>query len=259
MPLLPEWLRMLWVAALLGATALHVRHAWLMPGRVRWWHAGHTTMAIGMILMYLLDRMQHPALYQAELAVFASALLTVAAITAAISPRRGCAQPIVVGRHTRPAGHGLHVAASREPQRGANRSDPDLPDLPGVGLVAGVVGPPLGTARSSQCASTQHEAEHGHRCDGDPGSYRQAGGRVAGPGAAGCSVPPARTLPAVHTKHSGQPRGDGRRDGIHACGNVVRPYRSDLPGRFERIGERRKCPIPLQMSQRLACLLGRLR
>jgi len=94
MPLLPEWLRMLWVAALLGATALHVRHAWLMPGRVRWWHAGHTTMAIGMILMYLLDRMQHPALYQAELAVFASALLTVAAITAAISRGEGALNPL---------------------------------------------------------------------------------------------------------------------------------------------------------------------
>jgi len=94
MPLLPEWLRMLWVAALLGATALHVRHAWLMPGRVRWWHAGHTTMAIGMTSMYLLDRMQHPALYQAELAVFASALLTVAAITAAISRGEGALNPL---------------------------------------------------------------------------------------------------------------------------------------------------------------------
>jgi len=94
MPLLPEWLRMLWVAALLGAAALHVRHAWLMPGQTRWWHAGHTTMAIGMTLMYLLDRMQHPALYQAGLAVFASALLTVAAITAAISRREGVLNPL---------------------------------------------------------------------------------------------------------------------------------------------------------------------
>ncbi len=65
-----------------------------MPGRVRWWHAGHTTMAIGMTLMYLLDRMQHPARYQAGLAVFASALLTVAAITAAISRREGALNPL---------------------------------------------------------------------------------------------------------------------------------------------------------------------
>jgi len=65
-----------------------------MPGQTRWWHAGHTTMAIGMTLMYLLDRMQHPALYQAGLAVYASALLTVAAITAAISRREGALNPL---------------------------------------------------------------------------------------------------------------------------------------------------------------------
>jgi len=175
-----------------------------MPGRVRWWHAGHTTMAIGMTLMYLLDRMQHPALYQAGLAVFASALLTVAAITAAISRREGALNPLWL------AGT-LDLLAMVYMLLPAENRNAALTGVILIYLTCQVLAWSLGwwdhapsaQARSGQCASTQPGVEHGHRRDdATAGSYQQPGGHVAGPGAAGCSVPPARTLPAVHTKHS---------------------------------------------------------
>lgn len=95
MPALPEWLRILWVAALLAAVTLHLRHARLVGGPGRLWHVGHTTMAAGMTLMYLVDRMRHPALYQVELALFT--LLTTAVVTAVVTRRERLLNPMWVG------------------------------------------------------------------------------------------------------------------------------------------------------------------
>lgn len=57
MPLLPSWLRLAWTAVLCGVLVLHLVHAWAMPGQRRWWHAGHTVMAAGMVVMYLLPHL----------------------------------------------------------------------------------------------------------------------------------------------------------------------------------------------------------
>lgn len=80
-PWLPHWLRLVWAAALLVVLLLHVWHAWSMSDQPRWWHLGHTLMAAGMGLMYLLPRMAHETLYRFGVPVFA--LLTVATVTLA--------------------------------------------------------------------------------------------------------------------------------------------------------------------------------
>ena len=79
---LPGWIRVLWIAALLGAAVIHLRHTRRARGWARWWHTGHTTMAIGMALMYLVDRMEAAAVDQALLLVFA--LLALAALIAVV-------------------------------------------------------------------------------------------------------------------------------------------------------------------------------
>lgn len=94
MPLLPMWLRIVWVVALCGVIVTHVGHAVAMPGQRRWWHIGHTAMAVGMALMYLLPRMQHPALYQAGLVLFVLIMVTEAAATAVFRRREGILNPL---------------------------------------------------------------------------------------------------------------------------------------------------------------------
>ncbi|MFZ0121089.1 MAG: hypothetical protein WAN20_02855 [Pseudonocardiaceae bacterium] len=85
MPLLPQWLRIMWAVALAGVLVLHVWHAWSRPGQPRWWHIGHIIMALGMMGMYLLG-MAHPGLYRAGVALFA--VMTVALATTAVVFRR---------------------------------------------------------------------------------------------------------------------------------------------------------------------------
>lgn len=51
--LLPEWLRLVWVAVFAYTTLSHLAHAAVMPGRRRWWHGTHILMAIGMTYMSL--------------------------------------------------------------------------------------------------------------------------------------------------------------------------------------------------------------
>ncbi|TQJ00964.1 DUF5134 domain-containing protein [Amycolatopsis cihanbeyliensis] len=85
-PLLPEWLRIVLAAVLCGVAVLHVGHVLAMRGQRRWWHAGHTVMALGMAAMYLLPRMRNEGLYEAGLVLFA--LFTVAVVIGALLIRR---------------------------------------------------------------------------------------------------------------------------------------------------------------------------
>lgn len=88
MPLLPEWLRIVWSVALLVVVCLHIWHACSMAGQHRWWHAGHTIMAVGMIWMYLAKpTMAHPAQARTGLVIFA-ALTAALAVTALVWWRR---------------------------------------------------------------------------------------------------------------------------------------------------------------------------
>ena len=51
--LLPDWLRMVWIAIYIAILALHLRHALGMRGQQQIWHSGHSLMALGMIYMFL--------------------------------------------------------------------------------------------------------------------------------------------------------------------------------------------------------------
>ena len=84
---LPGWMRVLWVAVLLGAAARHLQHGRRARGRARWWHTGHTTMAVGMALMYLVDRTRAAAVNQALLVVFA--VLALSAVIAVLRRPEG--------------------------------------------------------------------------------------------------------------------------------------------------------------------------
>lgn len=84
-PWLPDWLRVVWAVLLFGVVVLHAAHATVMSGQRRWWHVGHTAMAVGMMLMYLLPRasMSASGPYTAGLVLFA-ALAVVVLVTAGV-------------------------------------------------------------------------------------------------------------------------------------------------------------------------------
>ncbi|MCH0559715.1 DUF5134 domain-containing protein [Streptomyces sp. MUM 16J] len=89
MPLLPQWLRICWAAAYGGVVVLHLWHAWSMAGQRRWWHTGHTVMALGMLLMYVVPRGGHDGPYRAGTAVFGLLAVAIAVVTVALSLREG--------------------------------------------------------------------------------------------------------------------------------------------------------------------------
>lgn len=72
MPLLPDWARIVWAAAMVWVVVMHLRHAAGVAGRRRYWHAGHIAMSAGMAAMYLLPRMTHGELYRGGLALYAA-------------------------------------------------------------------------------------------------------------------------------------------------------------------------------------------
>ncbi|MEU7401887.1 DUF5134 domain-containing protein [Streptomyces sp. NPDC044948] len=100
MPLMPGWARALWAVALAGVVLVHVRHAWVLPGQRRWWHVGHTVMALGMAAMYLLPRMAHSGLYVAGVMLFTAVTVTEAAATVWHRRREGVLNPLWVSSTT---------------------------------------------------------------------------------------------------------------------------------------------------------------
>ncbi|TNC24222.1 DUF5134 domain-containing protein [Amycolatopsis alkalitolerans] len=94
--LLPGWLRMVWAAALVLVALAHLKHVITMRGQRRWWHTGHTVMAAGMALMYLLPAMDHPVLYQAGLAFYVAAVAALAATTVTNWREEGVLNPLWV-------------------------------------------------------------------------------------------------------------------------------------------------------------------
>jgi hypothetical protein len=94
MPLLPQWLRVVWVVALCVVGVVHVGHAWARPGQRRWWHTGHIVMAGGMGLMYALPLMSHLVWRGAGLALFCLAAVTLVVVAVVLWRREGVVNPL---------------------------------------------------------------------------------------------------------------------------------------------------------------------
>lgn len=94
MPLLPQWLRVVWVVALCVVVVVHVGHAWARPGQRRWWHTGHIVMAGGMALMYALPVMSELVWRRMGLALFCLATVTLAVVTVVLWRREGAVNPL---------------------------------------------------------------------------------------------------------------------------------------------------------------------
>lgn len=87
MSLLPMWLRIGWAVALGTAALVHLMHAGARPGQARWWHAGHTLMALGMMTMYLIDCTAHPGMCRLGVMLFGTWAVALA-VTALLARRR---------------------------------------------------------------------------------------------------------------------------------------------------------------------------
>ncbi|MCV7220991.1 DUF5134 domain-containing protein [Mycolicibacterium elephantis] len=94
MPMLPGWIRLLWMLALAVVAAVHIWHGVTMTGQARWWHGAHTVMAVGMLAMYAADPMRQAGLDRALVVVFAVVTVAIAATAAALSRREGRANPL---------------------------------------------------------------------------------------------------------------------------------------------------------------------
>ncbi|NHD15541.1 MULTISPECIES: DUF5134 domain-containing protein [unclassified Actinopolyspora] len=94
MSLLPDWSRPLWALLLVVVFAQHALHAGRMSGQPRWWHVGHTLMAAGMAVMYLLPHMRYPGLYRAGLVLFALVALVEVVAAGVIGRREGGFNPL---------------------------------------------------------------------------------------------------------------------------------------------------------------------
>jgi hypothetical protein len=92
-PLLPQWLRIVWAVALAGVLLLHVWHAWFVRGQPRWWHVGHIVMALGMMGMYLLG-MTDPGLYRTGVVLFAAMTVALATTAVLLRRREGALNPL---------------------------------------------------------------------------------------------------------------------------------------------------------------------
>lgn len=94
MPLLPQWLSVVWILVLLGVVGLHVWHCYTREGQHRWWHLAHTVMALGMIGMYLLPVMAEPELAEAGLRFFGTGAVLLLAVTVLLGRHEGRLNPL---------------------------------------------------------------------------------------------------------------------------------------------------------------------
>lgn len=96
MPLLPFWLRVVWVIALAAVALVHLWHVWSMSGQPRWWHGGHALMAVAMMGMYLGDRLTYSSLYLAGAVLFGVVAVLTAAAAVVLRTREGVLNPLWV-------------------------------------------------------------------------------------------------------------------------------------------------------------------
>lgn len=92
-PLLPDWLRVVWILALCAVAAVHLRHVRLMSGQRRFWHVGHVLMAGGMAYMYL-PHSAHQVPQWTGTAVYATAAGGAVVVAAALGIRDGVINPL---------------------------------------------------------------------------------------------------------------------------------------------------------------------
>jgi hypothetical protein len=87
--ILPRWLAVLWVLAMIAVFAVHFRHARESSGQRRIWHSGHVLMALGMAFMFAPESIDpvHIAGRVWELAFATAAVLILAGILAALVNR----------------------------------------------------------------------------------------------------------------------------------------------------------------------------
>jgi Domain of unknown function (DUF5134) len=94
MPMLPGWVRLVWVLALAVVAVIHIWHSATMAGQSRWWHGAHTLMAVGMLAMYGPDLLRQRVLDHALVVVFAVVTAVIAAGTASVGRREGRLNPL---------------------------------------------------------------------------------------------------------------------------------------------------------------------
>lgn len=94
MPVLPMWVRVSWVVALLIALVTHLRHVYHMSGQHRWWVLGHVIMAAAMIPMYMPEIIGEGDLSGLGLRLFISAALVAAAVSIGMRYRENVLNPL---------------------------------------------------------------------------------------------------------------------------------------------------------------------
>jgi len=82
--LLSSVLRMVCALLCAGVGALHFGHVIAMRGQPRWWHLGHSVMAITMAGMFVFARMAHPSLYRWAFGLFVLLAVALAGTTGTI-------------------------------------------------------------------------------------------------------------------------------------------------------------------------------
>ncbi len=94
MPVLPMWVRVSWVVALLIALGTHLSHVCRMSGQHRWWVLGHVIMAAAMIPMYMPEIAGEGDFSGFGLRVFISAALVAAAVSTGMRYRENVLNPL---------------------------------------------------------------------------------------------------------------------------------------------------------------------
>lgn len=96
MPLLPTWMRVLWVVALIIALVAHLGHVYHMSGQQRWWIFGHVIMAAAMIPMYMPEILGEVDFSWLAIRLFISAALVTAAVSITMRRRENVLNPLWV-------------------------------------------------------------------------------------------------------------------------------------------------------------------
>ncbi|MDQ2706486.1 MAG: DUF5134 domain-containing protein [Actinomycetota bacterium] len=96
MPVLPMWVQVSWVVALVVAIVTHLRHVYGMSGQHRWWVLGHVAMATAMIPMYMPRLIGGNDFSPLGLRLFISAAFVVAGASIVMRYRENVLNPLWV-------------------------------------------------------------------------------------------------------------------------------------------------------------------